>query len=97
MPLPRGIRRLPSNPAPLQPQSSAGEESPIVRSAIRENGPDLARENQELRRIMTGERRRHAKSETMLADHNDSLKANIADLRALIIARTAQDLVGAGR
>jgi hypothetical protein len=94
MPLPRGIRRLPTRP-PLQPQFSAGEGSPIVRSAIRENGPDLALENQELRRIMTGERRRHAKAETALTDHIDSLKANVADLRELLISRTARDLMGA--
>jgi len=86
MPLPKGIRRLPSTPAPLQPQSSAGEASPVPPA---EKSPDWWQETQYQRRLLASERKSHGVIYALLTKQITLLEQQVSDLRTAAIAATA--------
>lgn len=96
MPLPKGIRRLPSKLAPLTPQSSAGEPftstTPAPATTMPAPSPDWFQEVRYLRRTLNSERRSHSVIHNLLTKQVTFLEKQVADLRAGAIANTAANL-----
>jgi len=89
MPLPKGIRRLPSNrsnPAPLQPQSSLAEASPVSPA---EKAPDWWQEVQYQRRTLASERKTHGVIYSLLTKQITLLEQQVSDLRTAAISNLA--------
>ncbi len=87
-----GVRRLPVR-LPLTPRTSQGEEF----TAATQPKSQLEVENLTLRHMMDSEQKKANHVQRILLKANAALERNLTDLRELLIARTARDLMGVAK